>query len=128
MKKIIIAILSFTINLGCAQQEIVELNVSELNSIDFKNAEDSILVDVRTLREYHEGKIAESKNIDVSKTDYFTTQVKLLDKSKHYFIICRSGSRSKKAVEIMENLGFNHLHHVSGGVIAWQNEDFPLEK
>ncbi len=128
MKKILIIMFSITLHLGCAQQETVEIRVNELQAIDFTNAKDSVLLDVRTLREFYEGKITHSENIDVTKTDYFTSEVKKLDKSKHYFIICRSGSRSKKAVSIMEDLGFENLHHVTGGILAWNKENYPLDR
>jgi rhodanese-related sulfurtransferase len=128
MKKILLVIFSITLNWGCAQPETVDLNVTELSTINFPQAQDSILLDVRTLREFYEGKIAGSENIDVTKTDYFTSQVRILDKSKHYFLICRSGSRSQKAATIMEDLGFTHLHNVSGGILAWQKENYPLER
>ena len=128
MKKILIAIFSIILLSKCSQQSTVNLDVSELNKINFSNSPDSVLLDVRTVREFYEGKIASSENIDVTRTDFFTSEIKKLDKSKHYFIICRSGSRSKKAVELMEKQGFEHLHHVSGGMLAWQKEDYPVEK
>lgn len=41
-----------------------------------------------------------------------------MDKSKDYFIFCRSGNRSAQACGIMAELGFN-VYNLKGGVGMW---------
>ncbi len=128
MRKILIKLLLTTLSFACVSQKAGDVSVHTLKAINFSITQDSILLDVRTLKEFDTGKIATSKNIDVTKTDDFTAQVKKLDKSKHYFIVCRSGNRSRKAIVLMQDLGFQNLYNISGGILAWENENFPLER
>ena len=42
-----------------------------------------------------------------------------LDRSKSYFIYCKSGKRSQMACEIMHQYGFNKLFNLDGGIEDW---------
>jgi rhodanese-related sulfurtransferase len=44
----------------------------------------------------------------------FTAQLSKLDKSKSYFVFCRSGNRSGNAVSMMKKEGFNAFNLVGG--------------
>ncbi len=43
-----------------------------------------------------------------------------LDKSTEIVMYCRSGNRSAMAQEIMKMNGFESVHNLDGGMIAWQ--------
>ena len=43
-----------------------------------------------------------------------------LDKSKAYFVYCRSGARSARACAVMEQSGFPVTFNLLGGIIAWE--------
>ncbi len=91
-----------------------------------KNNPDLIILDVRTQDEYSQGHVENAKNIDYySKT--FETDLNKLDKSKTYLVYCRSGSRSSKALKIMEKLGFNEVYNI-GGIMDWQGAGYPVVK
>ena len=72
------------------------------------------IIDIRTPEEYASGHIDGSINIDFYASD-FTEQLKKLNKSDAYSIYCRSGSRSGKALSIMQNLGFTNTADLQGG-------------
>ncbi len=78
------------------------------------------LVDVRTAEEYAEGHIPNAVNIDVSSPD-FVEKVSTLDKNRTVALYCRSGRRSKRAAELVVNLGFKVVE-LDGGIISWQGE------
>lgn len=44
--------------------------------------------------------------------------VKTMDKSKEYFVFCRSGNRSGSACDIMSKEGFK-AYNLAGGIGAW---------
>jgi len=129
MKALLTLILSVFLISACSQGTAQEnMTVSELNAIEFNSDDSKVVLDVRTAQEYAEGKIVGSKNLDVLKTDLFTTSIEKLDKDKTYYVICRSGSRSLKAANQMKNAGFKNVINVQGGMQAWEAANFPVEK
>jgi rhodanese-related sulfurtransferase len=104
--------------------------VSSINTVEFKklvDAKEGVLLDVRTPQEYEDGHIAGSINIDFHGEN-FKEELEKLDKSKTYNVYCRSGKRSANSAEMMEELGFKKVVNLSGGIIGWQENGFPVEK
>ena len=64
--------------------------------------DDAIILDVRTAEEVEDGHIPNSTHIDIYMGQGFITEVNKLDKSKNYYIYCRSGNRSGQACAIMK--------------------------
>ena len=88
----------------------------------YKNSANAVLLDVRTAPEIEEGNIEGHVDIDIQTG--FTQRIAELDKSKAYFIYCRSGNRSGQACRYMATQGFNELYNLKGGMIAWMDTDF----
>lgn len=76
-----------------------------------REIQDFIILDVRTESEFTNKHLDDAQNVDFLKND-FKEKVNNLDKSKSYKIYCRSGNRSKKAVELMQSLGFKNLENL----------------
>ncbi len=87
-----------------------------------KDDEDSVILDVRTEEEVNEGYIPNSKNIDIYKGQGFINEVEKLDKSKHYYIYCRSGKRSSQACTLLDQMGFSETYNLIGGFSEWTGE------
>lgn len=87
----------------------------------FHNTPDAELIDVRTPVEYDMGHIPGATLIDISSPD-FKSQIEQLDRSKHYYVYCRSGSRSMHACRFMTNLGFENTYNLGRGIIGWNGE------
>lgn len=94
------------------------ISVTELKSKLKEN--NAVILDVRSESELSEGSIPGYKMINVSRPD-FADKVQKLDKSKTYYVYCRSGGRSAHACKQMADLGFENLYNVSGGIMAWNN-------
>ena len=88
----------------------------------FEADENSVLLDVRTEVECNEGIIPNSINIDIYEGQAFIDKLEALDKSKNYYVYCRSGMRSAKACEIMNQLGFENAYNLIGGITEWDGE------
>ena len=84
--------------------------------------ENAVILDVRTEDECDEGIIPNAINIDIHKGQGFISEIEKLDKSKNYYIYCRSGARSAKACEIMNELGFDNTYNLLGGMLDWDGE------
>ncbi|MFA9190623.1 rhodanese-like domain-containing protein [Flavobacterium sp. FZUC8N2.13] len=84
--------------------------------------ENAVILDVRTGDECEDGIIANAINIDIHKGQDFISEIEKLDKSKNYYVYCRSGARSGKACEIMNELGFDNAYNLLGGMLDWDGE------
>ncbi len=85
--------------------------------------ENAVLLDVRTAAEIEDASIDGFIAIDIQKPG-FTEKVGELDKSKTYFIYCRSGNRSGQACRYMATQGFGKLYNLKGGMLDWMETDF----
>lgn len=85
------------------------------------------VVDVRTPDEYAEGHIEGSLLIDFYEPD-FAEQIAQLDTDGEYLLYCRSGNRSGQTASLMDDLGFDTVFDLDGGVIAYDTAGLPLER
>lgn len=83
---------------------------------------ESIILDVRTEEEFESGYILGAKNLDIRGGAAFISSIEELDKSKAYFVYCRSGARSGQACQLMEQLGFEQVYNLEGGVLGWEGD------
>ena len=86
------------------------------------NMENIEILDVRTPDEFNEGYIPGAKNIDIYKGQVFLDEVNQLDKSKEYYVYCRSGARSAQACALMQQQGFENTYNLQGGITDWTGE------
>ncbi|MFB9057009.1 rhodanese-like domain-containing protein [Mariniflexile ostreae] len=87
-----------------------------------ENDDNAVILDVRTDAEVAEGKIPNALHIDIHKGQGFIDEVEALDKNKNYYVYCRSGARSGKACEIMEEMGFDNAYNLLGGMLEWEGD------
>lgn len=87
-------------------------------------AEDAnaVVLDVRTDAEVARGIIPNAIHIDIYKGQLFVDEIEALDKSKNYYVYCRSGNRSGKACAIMLQLGFENAYNLEGGILRWEGD------
>lgn len=86
------------------------------------NDNNAFILDVRTEEEVAEGIIPKAKHINIYKGQGFIYEVEELDKSKNYYVYCRSGGRSAQACAVMNQLGFENTFNLVGGFIEWRGE------
>jgi len=85
--------------------------------------EHAVLLDVRTAAEIADGNIDGHIAIDIQQPS-FIEKIGQLDKSKAYFVYCRSGNRSGQACKFMATQGFDKLYNLKGGMLEWAETDF----
>ena len=85
------------------------------------------LVDVRTPEEYSEGFIPSAINIDYL-SPAFSKGIEGLDKDKPIIVYCRSGKRSAKSSEKLEEAGFKKIYDLEGGFSKWKDKGYAVEK
>ena len=82
----------------------------------FLNDEHGIIIDVRTEDEFESGKIPGALNIDIYKGQGFIYEIEELDKSKNFYVYCAAGVRSANACGVMQQLGFENVFNLVGGL------------
>lgn len=94
----------------------------DLTAVEFKRAikkdSNAVILDVRTPGELQEGAIEGHIMINIMSPE-FTEEIRKLDKSKNYYVYCRSGNRSVTACNFMASQGFDTLYNLLGGIGAW---------
>lgn len=84
--------------------------------------DNAFILDVRTQKEVRDGYIPQSKNIDIYKGQEFVDEIEKLDKSKNYYVYCRSGKRSAQAATMMDQMGFGKTYNLEGGFMEWDGD------
>ena len=77
--------------------------------------DNAVILDVRTPEEWAEGVIPNTLKINIMASD-FMEKANELDKSKSYYVYCRSGGRSGQACNVLESLGCVAAFNLIGGV------------
>lgn len=86
---------------------------------EYKNIPGAILLDVRTPQEYQEGHIPGSKNVPLQLLDKVTA---VAGNSKvPLYVYCRSGSRSRQAVGMLQRMGYSNVKNI-GGIISYSGK------
>ncbi|WP_378177317.1 rhodanese-like domain-containing protein [Aquimarina sp. SS2-1] len=86
------------------------------------NDNNAIILDVRTEEEVEDGYIPNMLNLDIRLGQGFLDEVEKLDKSKNYYVYCRSGARSAQACALMDQMGFETTYNLIGGFMNWDGE------
>jgi len=98
----------------------------DLSQIDWEEQlekdDNAFFLDFRTPEETEEGIIPGAVNIDIYLGQGFIDALEELDKTKNYYVYCRSGNRSGQACAIMEKAGFANAYNLEGGFMNWEGE------
>lgn len=78
-----------------------------------------MLLDVRTDEEVAEKTIENALHLDFYQGQDFLNELEKLDKSKNYYVYCRSGNRSGQTCLLMQQLGFENTFNLIGGMNEW---------
>lgn len=79
--------------------------------------ENAVMVDVRTEEEHQTINIPGSIVLDYLDKE-LADKIEELDKSKNYYVYCRTGRRSLRVCVILRNLGFEHIYNLDGGIVS----------
>ena len=85
-----------------------------------KDYDSFVVLDVRTPEEFEEKHIPQAELLDINDAKAFMDGLDSMDKSKAYFIYCRSGGRSGRACAVMQQYGFPVTFNLLGGILEWE--------
>jgi rhodanese-related sulfurtransferase len=91
------------------------------------NADDALVIDVRSDGDFREGHIINAINILESQIASKGNELNKY-KSRAVITVCRTGQVSAKAGAALKQLGFDQVHTLAGGLVAWEGASLPLSK
>ncbi len=96
----------------------MEISASELAE-QLKNSEPVRLIDVREPHELHISAIPQAELIPLGS---LASRMHELDSAEAFVLMCKSGTRSARALELLAGAGFRKLKNLRGGINAWATE------
>lgn len=99
-------------------KDITRQEWKELTATD----DNAVIIDVRTDDEVAEGMIPNALHHDIFQPQELMAALQEMDKSKNYYIYCRSGGRSGQACQIMNQMGFKTTYNLLGGFSEWDGD------
>ncbi len=144
IKYILLIFVLFLITLFAYNSNITKYkdDISAKDAYEMMQKEDIVFIDVRTKKEFynHHAKGAISIPIFLDKdgkrvfNENFIKNVKTLTNNqldKKIILICRSGSRSKYAANLLAQNGFSNVYNILNGTDAsggWSSLNLPMIK
>jgi len=102
-------------------------NPDEVTVQEMKRAYDDPKLGIRIIdvRDPDEYEISHIKGIPQIPLDTLPQRFTELDPNTQYYIHCKSGMRSMKALKFLREQGFKYIKSVKGGINAWADEIDP---
>ena len=99
-----------------------EVTVQDLKAALDNPKRDIYVIDVREPDEY---RIAHIEGAELLPLSQLGQRFRELNPERAYYLHCKLGGRSMKALEFLRQQGFKNLKSVKGGITAWSNEIDP---
>lgn len=104
------------------------MDIDSLNTLLEQETKNLVLLDVRTLQEFKRGHLKGAINLSISTPQIFRLRIGKLSKDNSYVIYSQTMDRSISAANIMMKKGFSRIYQLTGGILAWKMNDYPIEK
>lgn len=83
------------------------------------------VLDVRTPAEYAQGHVPGAVLLPLQDLPARLNEV---PEDRRVYVICRSGSRSAQASQVLSDGGRGNVYNVDGGMVAWEAAGFPTTR
>ncbi len=102
-------------------------NPDEVTVQEMKHALDNPALGIKVIdvREPDEYEIARVNGVPLLALSQLPQRFTELDPNERYYLHCKGGVRSLKAVKFLQDHGFKHVKSVKGGISAWADQIDP---
>jgi rhodanese-related sulfurtransferase len=90
-----------------------------------KDRDDVYLLDVREQWEYDEGHIP---GVTLLPLGEVSARLDEIPTDKEVIVTCRSGNRSGQATDFLRQNGFDNVHNMQGGIVAWEQAGYEVSR
>ena len=118
-------------NPDCFSNPVVD-EIKELSPVDLiemcRNNPKIIVIDVRESWERELERIQPSSLIPLGSLDRASVAQALPDSyAEEIAVYCKAGVRSMDACRVLQDLGYEKIYNLSGGMIRWRAESMPMD-
>jgi rhodanese-related sulfurtransferase len=101
--------------------------VSPAETVNLMNSENTVVIDVREPHEFANGHIESARHIPLGKIEERAHELEAY-KQNPVIVTCQSGTRSPQACKKLTGLGFTRVFEMKGGMLAWEEQKYPIVK
>jgi rhodanese-related sulfurtransferase len=123
----IVVVLFMLFGSGLIQRFYGVTQLPAARAVQLANRDSGTFLDVREPNEYAAGHIPKAVHIPLSQLAGRLAEIETL-RDRPLIVYCRSGNRSGRAAVLLRRRGFESVHNLAGGILAWQGESLPLRK
>ncbi len=92
---------------------------------EVKDRDDVYLLDVREQWEYDEGHIPGVTLLPMAEVQ---SRLDEIPTDKEVIVTCRSGNRSGQVTNYLRQNGFDNVHNMEGGIVAWEQAGYEVSR
>ncbi len=100
------------------------LSVDSTDAVKLIN-NDAAIIDLRTAESYARGHIVNARNVPMDELDARLEKLSAL-KSKPVLTVCDMGMSSTKALNTLQQAGFESVYSLKGGMNGWSQAGLPV--
>lgn len=123
--------LALALVLALQASSVAQQEINTVSAEQFAQLMDGLdayqLVDVRTVAEFEDGRIQGAALYDINN-EQFENQISKLDRNRPVLLYCRTGKRSYRAAEILQEKGFRQIINLEGGITAWEAKGYDVQR
>jgi rhodanese-related sulfurtransferase len=105
--------------------ENLALEVDPATVEQLRQRDDVFILDVREDYEYNDGHIPGATLVPLGQ---IPSRLEEVPRDKTVIAVCRSGNRSGQATNFLRQQGFENVHNMTGGMNAWSQAGYQIER
>jgi sulfur-carrier protein adenylyltransferase/sulfurtransferase len=108
--------------------EVIRTRIEELDVLQAREEierGEAVLLDTREPHEYAEAHLEGATLVPPATVAERIAEL-VPDRSQRVILYCRTGNRSARAADQLQELGYENVANVAGGIVAWQELDLPV--
>jgi len=92
---------------------------------EVKDRDDVYVLDVREQWEYDEGHIP---GVTLLPMGEVPSRLDEIPTDREVIVTCRSGNRSGQVTDYLRQNGFDNVHNMQGGIVAWEQAGYEVSR
>lgn len=101
--------------------------LTPVQAVAWINDPKTVVVDVSSAADFNKAHIVNARNIALSRITNPDAEVDKL-KDQKLLLVCKTAQFSRQAGHQLRKLGVEHLAVLKGGMLQWQNDNFPVTR
>lgn len=90
-----------------------------------RDSDEVLLIDVREPWEYDEVHIP---GITLIPMNQIPDRLDEIPRDREVIVTCRTGNRSGQVTDYLRQAGFDNVHNMAGGIVAWEEAGYPVQR